>query len=324
MLPLPPAGLSDFEEPWRMPEQDAPPVTFTVFTPTFNRRETLARAYRSLCAQTFRDFEWLVVDDGSTDGTEELFASLVSEADFPIAYARQENAGKHVALNQAARAARGALLATLDSDDEYVPTALERFLWHWDTIPEPGRSGFAGVAGLCVDQAGEVIGTRFPADVLDSDYLEIRARYGVKGDKAGFATTASVLEFPFPELAGERFVTEALVYNRIARRYRVRFVNEVMMVKEYRPEGLSSRAKIVLARSPVSTRMYHAEAIAHGATGTQKLKHYANHVRFSLHAGLPSRPVGGSVFLWLGGFPIGLGLYLRERLALRRDSAIRS
>jgi glycosyltransferase involved in cell wall biosynthesis len=318
MLPLPSVGTL------RMPKQDAPPLTFTVFTPTFNRRETLTRAYRSLCAQTFRHFEWRVVDDGSTDGTDELFASLVVEADFPIAYTRQENAGKHVALNRAARDARGVLLATLDSDDEYVPTALERFLWHWESIPEPMRSGFAGVAGLCVDQSGDVIGTRFPEDVLDSDYLEIRAKHGVKGDKAGFATTASVLEFPFPELEGERFVTEALVYNRIARRYRVRFVNEVMMIKEYRPEGISAHARVVLALSPVSTRMYHAEAIADGASGTLRLKHYANHVRFSLHAGLPSRPAGGSVLPWLVSYPVGLGLYLRERLALRRDPAMRS
>jgi glycosyltransferase involved in cell wall biosynthesis len=309
-----------------MSEQEARRFTFTVFTPTYNRRATLPRAFASLSAQTLKDFEWLVVDDGSTDDTGALIASLAAEADFPVSYLRQENAGKHVALNRAAIAARGRLFATLDSDDEYVPTALERFLWHWNAIPDPERNRFAGVAGLCIDTDGNLIGTPFPADVIDSDYLEIRTRHGVKGDKAGFATTESVLEFPFPEVQGERYVTEALVYNRIARRYRVRFVNEPIMVKEYRPEGISKQVKATLARSPVSTRLYHAEAIEHGyaSTALQRLKHYANHVRFSLHSGLPTRAVGGSRLWSAAAFPVGLALYVRDRIALRGEPAIRS
>jgi glycosyltransferase involved in cell wall biosynthesis len=307
MLPLPPAGGP------AMSGQETASHTFTVFTPTFNRRATLEAAYRSLAAQTFRDFEWLVVDDGSTDDTQDFVASLSVEADFRVVYHYQANAGKHVALNRAAELAAGRLFATLDSDDEYVPTALERFLHHWDSIPD--RDGFAGVVALCADRRGDVIGTPFPADVLDSDFLEIRSRYGVTGDKAGFTTTASVREFPFPEFPGERFVTEALVYNRVARRYRVRCVNEVLMIKEYRPGGISARGRAVLARSARSTRLYHAEALELDALpARERFRHRANHVRFSLHAGLPARPPATRTLAYAAAYPLGFALYARDRI----------
>src|SRR5688572_23550113 len=105
--------------------------TFTVFTPTHNRAHTLQRVYDSLRGQTFRDFEWLIVDDGSKDGTDRLAAAWARSADFEIRYRRQPNRGKHVAFNAGVRDARGELFLPLDSDDACVPRALERFIHHW-------------------------------------------------------------------------------------------------------------------------------------------------------------------------------------------------
>src|SRR5690242_19362698 len=102
------------------------PPLFTVFTPTYNRAHTIERVYRSLCTQNCRDFEWLVVDDGSTDGTEALIRQWQHEAEFPIRYFWQPNAGKHVAMNRGVAEASGSLFLTLDSDDACVPWALER------------------------------------------------------------------------------------------------------------------------------------------------------------------------------------------------------
>src|SRR6266571_625464 len=121
---------------------------FTVFTPTYNRGRFLPRVYESLKAQTFQDFEWLLIDDGSTDDTKALVTRWMGEASFRIRYFRQDNAGKHVATNQAVRLAEGLLLATMDSDDWYVPSALERVLHHWNAIPDDRKSLFAGVCGL--------------------------------------------------------------------------------------------------------------------------------------------------------------------------------
>ncbi len=108
---------------------------FTVFTPTYNRAHTLHRVFGSLCAQTLRDFEWLVVDDGSTDDTAALIAGWATAADFPIRYFRQDHSGKHIAHNLAVREARGQFFMSLNSDDACVPQALERIAYHWTTIP---------------------------------------------------------------------------------------------------------------------------------------------------------------------------------------------
>jgi glycosyltransferase involved in cell wall biosynthesis len=85
----------------------ADPPLFTVFTPTYNRAHTIHRVYDSLCAQTLRDFEWLVIDDGSTDNTAELVAKWAEVAKFPIRYFKQKNLGKHFAHNRALVEATG-------------------------------------------------------------------------------------------------------------------------------------------------------------------------------------------------------------------------
>ncbi len=201
--------------------------SFTVFTPTHNRAHTLPRVHDSLCKQTCRDFEWLIVDDGSTDGTRDLVNGW-QRSSFPIRYIHQENRGKHVAFNQGVASARGQFFLSVDSDDSFSPQALERFQWHWEQIPPDVRRGFVGVTALCADQFGQLAGTRFPRDVIDSDSNEIRYRYGVTGDKWGFQRVEVLRRYPFPEVPGTSFVPENIVWQAIARSYKTRYVNEVL------------------------------------------------------------------------------------------------
>lgn len=297
-------------------------LRITVLTPTFNRAQLLPRTYQSLVAQTGSDFEWIVVDDGSTDGTEALVQAWARESPFPIRYVWQENAGKHVAVNRGVQLAHGELLLILDSDDWLVPNALARVGYWWDSIPEAQREGFAGVAGLCAFPSGEVVGTRFPKDVLDSNSIEVRVRYRVQGDKCEVWRTDVLRQYPFPEDLGS-FVTEGLVWNRIARRYRLRSVNEVWMVKEYQLHGLSARSMELRARSPQAARVYYkefAETPDMGIPLTRRLREYANFTRFSLHGQIPlARQTTEVRFkgLWAAAAPIGFLLYMRDRLKLR-------
>lgn len=200
--------------------------TFTVFTATYNRAHTLSRVYDSLRAQTCRDFEWLIVDDGSTDGTAELVAGWIAAATFPIRRLHQPNAGKAAAFNRGVQEARGQLFLNLDSDDACIPIALERLLHHWNSIPAPQRSAFTGVTSLCVDQRGLLQGTLFPHLVLDSDSLEMHFRHRDRGEKWGFHRTEVLRAFPFPVEPESRFVSESVVWFAIARHYKTRFVNE--------------------------------------------------------------------------------------------------
>ncbi len=204
--------------------------TFTVFTPTYNRAHTLPRVYVSLQAQTYRKFEWLIVDDGSSDGTQALVQQWQKTAGFPIRYVYQDNAGKHIAHNRALREALGKFMVILDSDDACIPEALERLKYHWDTIPEEQKTKFFGVFTLCTDQTGCLVGDRFPADVLDSDLREVIYRLGIKGDKWFMGLTDIFRQYPFPEHIHRGGVPEGLVWLKIAHRYKARFVNEALRI----------------------------------------------------------------------------------------------
>jgi len=212
---------------------------FTVFTPTYNRSATLGRVFASLQAQTCRDFEWLIVDDGSTDDTRERVASFQAATDFPVRYLWQENRHKKAAFNHGVREARGALFLTLDSDDELLAHALERLLRIWQDIPASERDAYSAVTGLCVRADGSLVGDRYPDDVFDATPLEIRYRYRVRGEKFGFQRTDVLRRFPFPEdIPG--FVPESLVWSAIARQgYRMRFVNEALRIYHDSPDSLS-------------------------------------------------------------------------------------
>ncbi|WP_165795277.1 glycosyltransferase family A protein [Deinococcus koreensis] len=212
------------------------PPTFTVFTATYNRAHTLGRVYHSLQAQTLRDFEWLIVDDGSTDGTAALVAGWRAQAEFPIRILYQPNAGKAAAFNRGVQEARGELFLNLDSDDACIHTALERLLHHWEAIPAPQRESFTGVTSLCVDQRGLIQGPLFPHTILDSDSLEVAFRYRDEGERWGFHRTEVLRAFPFPVDRESRFVSESVVWFAIARHYKTRFVNEPLRLY-FRPDG---------------------------------------------------------------------------------------
>ena len=200
---------------------------FTVFTPTYNRAHTLHRVYNSLAAQTLRDFEWLVVDDGSTDSTRTLLSGWGREADFRIRYLYQPNQGKHVAYNHAVPKARGALFLTLDSDDGCVPHALETLMYYWEGIPSERRPRFSAITVLCVDQHGRIIGDSFPTHTFDSDFLDVEYRWKLRGEKWGFQRTDVMQQYPFPvPTVRLSHVPEGIVWSRIARKYKTRYVNE--------------------------------------------------------------------------------------------------
>lgn len=298
----------------------------TVFTPTYNRAHLLGRAYESLRGQAAPPpFEWVVVDDGSTDGTAALVGGWAEAAPFPVRYVRQPNGGKHTAVNRGVREASGELFLILDSDDRLAPGALATVWRHWTSVPAAARDGFAGVVGLCARPTGEVIGDAFPEPVLDTDVLEVRTRLRVRGDKAEVYRVDVLRAHPFPEDLG-RFVTEGLVWNRIARRYRVRCVNEVVAFADYQSGGLSAQSVQLRAGAPRAARLYYGELL--GVDRALPLdvvaRAAANHARFSLHAGSPpwaGRPVKAGRWrrlVYAVSFPVGVALYLRDRRVLRR------
>jgi glycosyltransferase involved in cell wall biosynthesis len=200
---------------------------FTVFTATYNRAHTLPRVFDSLCAQTLRDFEWIIVDDGSVDRTPLLIDAWQRSGQFPIRCFRQENSGKHIAYNRALQEARGKYMMTLDSDDACVPRALERLAHHWATIPADRYHEFSSVSGLCQDQDGRIVGDRFPSDPFDTNLRDCYFRYKLRGERAGAARIEVLRQYPFPVIENTRFIPEGAIWFEIARTYKIRFVNEI-------------------------------------------------------------------------------------------------
>ncbi len=302
---------------------EAPCVT--VFTPTYNRRHTLWRVYRSLLAQTFRDFEWLIVDDGSTDDTGSLVGAWLREKNsFTIRYYRKQNGGKHTAHNLAITLARGEYFAILDSDDWYDPDALRVLVSRWDAMGEGERRTFANIEGVCRYEDGRLIGALFPQDVYDSDNFAIQALQERPMDTMGMYRLAVLREFPFPDGFDGCFVIESLVWDRIADRYRTRFINTTVGYKEYLAEGLTRRPLKARLANSASWILYYRELAARNVPLRKRFKCRVNVYRYALHNRLPLADQLGQERSPVCALPFalfGVLLCLKDRMVIRREEA---
>lgn len=294
---------------------------FTVFTPTFNRAHTLPRVWHSLRQQTFRDFEWIIVDDGSCDNTSDL-VSTFSQTEFPVTYLWQQHGHKKTAYNFAVREARGILFLTIDSDDEFVPTALERFWWHWNNIAVSRRDQFSAVTALCAYPDGRVVGDRFSCvEWLDSDSIEMVHRWKVSGDKCGFQRTDVMRQFPFPENI-DGFVPEGVVWTQISLHYKTRFVNEALLICHPSPDGIT-RSPRPMRESALGTAYWMSSMFRYEVQYLRYnpkwfVKCAINFTRFHLHCGdSPLSKAFGFrrtvTALLLAMYPLGWLAYLIDR-----------
>lgn len=234
----------------------------TVFTPTYNRAYILGKLYESLCRQTTTDFEWIVVDDGSTDDTGTLVRGWQEAAPFPLRYIKQENGGKHRAINRGVREARGELFFIVDSDDYLPDNAIERVVAQYEPIR--GNDAFAGVCGMRVYPDGHRVGGDVNFTTLDCTSIAFRDDYHVRGDLAEIFRTDVLARFPFPEFPGEKFCPESLVWMQIAMKYKLRFFNEPIYICDYLPDGLTKNGLHHRARSPIGSMLaYEAIYLAH-------------------------------------------------------------
>jgi len=289
---------------------------FTVLTATFNRAHTLPRVWDSLRGQTFTDFEWVVVDDGSTDGTAELVRGWAAEAAFPVRYLRQENKGKHVAMNRGVETSAGELIVVLDSDDACVSTALERFAFHWRSIPDAQRDGYYAVVCHCAYPDGRRVGDPFPAAVSDARGLDARYLWKVRGEKWGTVRADLMRALPFPEQPQRTYLPESIVWDRLARQYLARFVNEALRVYHWQPGEGSLGSPGNPARHAWGSMLQHRVVLDEHlgyfrAAPLTILAAAVHYVRFSRHAGVAAREQRralthrGARALWWSAAPAG-------------------
>lgn len=290
----------------------------TILTPTYNRASLLPRLFDSLLRQTNKDFEWIVVDDGSTDDTREVVANLKEKCGgaFPMGYVYKANGGKHMAINIGAERARGELLFIADSDDLLTDDALETVANSWHDISDD--KSFAGIAGLDIAMdTREVIGSGLPQEHIDCNAIDIRYRHHVTGDMKEVFRTEVLREFPFPEFAGERFCPEQLVWFRMAWRYRLRYINKPIYIADYQPDGITAGITRARMRNPSASMLTYAELTECPVPFLVKVKAAINFWRF-WHCRTATSVVPRVALRWHWLRPLGWMMHVRDGNALRK------
>ena len=269
----------------------------TVFTPTYNRGNLLNRLYQSLCKQNYKEFEWIIVDDGSLDDTSSIVNIIQDKhpcGDFSILYYKKENGGKHTAVNTGVQKAHGDLFFIADSDDILPPNALQTVAVVWEQTKYDNSIG--GICGFDGDiNDGSLIGTGFPKEVhllnielsnhinigyIDATTRDVRFKLKVDGDMKEVFRTSVLREFPFPEIKGERFCPEVLVWNRIASKYKLRHINKIIYLVEYQQDGITSAITRSRMNSPIASTMTYAEMLDYNISLRWKIRSAINYWRF--------------------------------------------
>jgi len=259
-----------------------------------------------------------VIDDGSTDNTEERFSAWTKEENlFPITYKKVANGGKHRAINRGVQMAKGELFFIADSDDYLTDNALERVVEVERSIPAEEKCHFAGVCGRRGYSLEREIGTTFEGEYLDITSLE-RPKYRIDGDKAEVFYTSVLKNYPFPEFEGEKFVTECVVWDKIANDgYKLRFFNDIIYICEYLPDGLTASGSSIFERSPKGWGLYIAQSIEYGKIGGRaKWVSYVSFYR-AMRGGMSLGEIASALHVNSAAFFVEM-LVLNTYLELRR------
>lgn len=237
-------------------------MNITVCTPTYNRAHLLNKLYTSLKKQNYNSFQWIIVDDGSTDDTEAIVNEFIKENNINIRYIKKKNGGKHTALNIGIDNAEGELFWIVDSDDYIIDDAL-KYIWNkWCELKD--NKDFAGLSALRGYENKKVIGTTVNEEYIDADVLTYRYKYRVLGDKSEIYRTDILKKYKFPEYKEEKFLTEAVVWNRIANDgYKIRWFNKVIYICEYLEGGLTNTSDKNIMDSWQGTTLYYKELLSY-------------------------------------------------------------
>lgn len=228
----------------------------TIFTPTYNRADKLPRLYDSLCRQSCYDFEWLIIDDGSSDNTAEVAAAFVEEKRFPVRYIQKENGGKHTAYNLALEQAKGEWFLCVDSDDFLAENIVGKLLDKLQTLNDQN-----GLIAYKEDVTGKVLSSQFPSGLKQEKMHLLSLKHGCSGEFTLVFSTAFAKKFPFPVFPGERFVTECVVYDQMDQHGEMALYPEVITICEYQADGYSQNANAVMKKNPSGYCLYFLQRI---------------------------------------------------------------
>lgn len=234
--------------------------TITVITPTYNRAHLLPNAYKSLVNQTCHDFQWLVIDDGSTDNTKVIINNYINENNnFEIEYHYKENGGKHTALNESHKYIKGEYCFVLDSDDILVSKAIEKIIKSWNCWKESAEVGRIIFLKAKISNPNEVIcyakKENTPIDTVKNRYA---GKLGI--DCCDTFRTSIFTKYKFPIFAGEKFIGEGSGWFPIELETKAVYINDPIYLCEYLDNGLTRLGRKMRIQNPLggmyNSKMY--------------------------------------------------------------------
>lgn len=253
----------------------------SIITPTFNRGNLLTKLYESLKIQTFKKFEWIVVDDGSTDNTKYLIEKFKNEKIININYIYKNNGGKHTALNKAIDICTSKMFFIVDSDDILLPDALEKIIKIDDELVD--KKNFCGLSGFRADFNGNLLSNKIKYKKVDASSIDAIYKYKLNGDKSEVFYTNILKKYKFPEFKDEKFITEATVWNKMADDgYLIRWFDDVLCIGEYREDGLTNNSLNLFLKNNLGTLYYFNQESSFKIPILYKIKYQANYFRYGL------------------------------------------
>lgn len=222
----------------------------SIITATHNRSKLLSRLYESLKKQTNRSFEWIVIDDDSSDDTWNVLNQFDTDF-FEIKKEHIPHGGKHRALNRGILLAEGQLTFIVDDDDWLVPDAVETILkYHaiYGDLPD-----ICGYSFLREYPNGEINTNEFSENIVIASYVQARVNSkarNVVGDRAEVYFTDILKENPFPAFEGEYFYFEDGLWVRLSEKYKMVHINVAIYVCDYLPDGLTNNGRKNKISSP--------------------------------------------------------------------------
>lgn len=219
----------------------------TILTPTYNRSDDLVKLYESLLSQTSKDFQWLIIDDGSQDNTRDIVQQFKNPY-FPVVYKYKQNGGKHTAHNYGVKIISTELTMIVDSDDWLTENAVYSIYNEWKTVAD---KDLAGMSFLKADSRGEISGLKFNEDKFIGNFIKERINKNDISEKAEIWRTDILKKYLFPVFENETYVGEGAIWSEIGKKYNMLFINEVIYIYEYQTDGLTKSGRQLRINNPL-------------------------------------------------------------------------